>query len=161
MALRGELADPPDLNYLRDAIGAVTFFMDHGGFAVCDPQQFELYDAERWRRDIFESGATNVLKHVKILYSEGEDGTWYHTRGLRKFGRPDVSVRGVPRDHAKAAIDLCNRFIQMQALGGRIPEGQQIRMASLPAGMICHHSGDLEDPDFNNVHVEIRFPHEK
>ena len=158
MVLRGEIPDPPNLNYLRDAIGAVTFFVDHGGIAVCDPQQFELYDAEHWRCDIFESGATNLLKHVKILYSDEPDGRWYHTRGLRKFARPDLSVRGVPRKSSEAVIGLCNRLIRMQALGGQIPEGQEIRMASLPSGLSCHHGGNLDDPDFNNVHVEILWP---
>jgi hypothetical protein len=28
-------------------------------------------------------------------------------------------------------------------------------MKRLPKAMICHHQGDLNDPDFNNVHVEI------
>jgi hypothetical protein len=31
-------------------------------------------------------------------------------------------------------------------------------MDSLPAGLMCHHGGSVEDPDFNNVHVEIRWP---
>jgi hypothetical protein len=156
--LRGEIPNPSDLNYLRDVVGLTTYLLDNGGFAVADPQQFELYDAERWHRDIFDSGKPNVMRHVKILFSEGPEGRWYHTRGLRKFGRPDLSVRNVPADYSKAAIDLCNRFIEMQALGGVIAEGQAIRMQSLPPGLVCHHAGSLDDPDFNNVHVEIQWP---
>jgi len=37
-------------------------------------------------------------------------------------------------------------------------EGQEIRMAALPPGLICHHAGSLDDPDFNNMHVKIRWP---
>ncbi len=157
LVLRGEIPDPIDLNYLRDAIGIVTFALDHGGFAVCDPQRLALYDQERWRQEIFEPEATNLPKHVVILYSEEARERWYHTRGLRKFARPDISVRHVPEEYWRAVIDLCNRFILLQALGGRIPEGQEIRMASLPAGLICHHAGSLDNPDFNNVHVEIQW----
>jgi hypothetical protein len=156
--LQGEIPDPPDLNYLRDVIGLITYAMDHGGFAVGDPQQFKLYDAERWHREIFDPGTPNVSRHVKILFSDDVDGRWYHTRGLRKFGRPDLSVRGVPAEYGQAAIDLCNRFIELQALGGLIPEGQEVRMKSLPPGLRCHHAGSLEDPDFNNVHIEIIWP---
>ncbi len=91
-----------------------------------------------------------------ILVSEDTGGTeWIHTRGLRKSGRPDISVPKVPEVQKDAFIDLCNRFIELQAFGGIIPEGQEIRMRSLPAGLVCHHGGDLEDPDFNNVHVSI------
>jgi hypothetical protein len=164
--VHGEIADQPNLNYLRDVIGLVMFTLDHGGIAVCDPQQFKLYDADQWRRDIFEPGSSNLLRHVVILTSEEEgsanvDRTWYHTRGLRKFARPDLSVHNVPREYTNAVVDLCGRFIELQTLGGRIPEGQEIRMKSLPPGLICHHAGSLEDPDFNNVHVEIRWPGQK
>lgn len=158
LVLHGEIVDQPNLNYLRDTIGMVTFFLDQGGFAVCDPQQFELYDTERWRQNIFTRGESNLLGHVKILVSEEPEGRWYHTRGLRKFARPDLSVRRVPHTHAQSVIDLCNRFIRMQALGARIPEEEEIRISSLPPGLICHHRGSLEDPDFNNVHVEILWP---
>ena len=102
--------------------------------------------------------------HVVILTSqEGQHGsteqlTWFHTRGMRKFGRPDLSVHNVPARYHDAVIDLIGRFIELQALGGVISEGQQITMGSLPSGMICHRQGDLDDPDFNNVHVEITMP---
>jgi len=158
MQLHGEIPDPENLNYLRDSVGVVTCLLDHGGFAVCDPQQLELYDRERWRQEIFDAGATNLFKHVRILYSAEQDGRWYHTRGLRKFARPDISVRVVPLRYSDGVIKMCNRFILMQELGAQIPEGQEIRMASLPSGLVCHHQGSLDDPDFNNVHVEIRWP---
>lgn len=158
MVLQGEIPNPPDLNYLRDVVGMTTCLLDHGGFAVGDPQQFELYDAERWRREIFDPGPPNVFRHVKILYSDEPEGRWYHTRGLRKFGRPDLSVAGVPEESFDAVIEMCNRFIELQALGGWMPEGQEIRMKTLPPGLRCHHGGSLDNPDFNNVHVEIAWP---
>ena len=77
---------------------------------------------------------------------------------MRRFSRPDLSLRNVTDNYKEAAIDLCNRFIELQADGGQIPEGQEVRMNALPSGMVCHYQGDLDDPDFNNVHVEIKFP---
>jgi hypothetical protein len=153
--VRGEVPDPADLNYLRDVVGLTTYLLDHGGFAVVDPQQFQLYDAARWHRDIFDAGTPNVSRHVVILCSDGPEGRWYHTRGLRKFGRPDLSLHGVPPEYYEGAVELFQRFIQYQAFGGVIAEGQEIRMSSLPPGLTCHHAGGLDDPDFNNVHVEI------
>ena len=99
--------------------------------------------------------------HVVILTSEEAGGgslTWFHTRGLRKFGRPDLSVPRVPPQHREAVIDLCHRFIEFQAFGGIIGEGQEVHMKTLPSGMTCHHAGDLDDPDFNNVHLEAVWP---
>jgi len=31
-------------------------------------------------------------------------------------------------------------------------------MQALPPGMKCFNRGDKDDPDFNNVHVEIDWP---
>jgi hypothetical protein len=72
-----------------------------------------------------------------------------------QFGRPDLSVHDVPKQLESAVIELCNRFIEMQAFGAVIPEGQEVRMKSLPGGWTCRHLGDADDPDFNNRHVEI------
>jgi hypothetical protein len=77
---------------------------------------------------------------------------------MRKFGRPDLSSHNVPTRYREAVIDLIERFIEFQALGGVIAEGQEISMKRLPSGMTCRHGGDLDDPDFNNVHVEITPP---
>jgi hypothetical protein len=170
--IQGSIPDPADLNYLRDTVGVILFFLEHGGVAVLDPQQLKLFDADRWRKELFEPQPPQLHRHVAILVSDeaeeavpGEEKVetqpgrlWIHTRGLRKFGRPDLSLRGAPRSHQVAAIDLCNRFIQLQAQGELIPEGQEIRMETLPHGLVCRHGGSISDPDFNNVHVEIRWP---
>ena len=151
-------SDPPTLNYLRDSVGIATFFLDHGGSAVLDTQILKLWKPEEWRERIFDPAAPVPRQHVVVLHSEDEQnpGTeWFHTRGMRKFGRPDLSVRGVNPEMREGVIDLCNRFIEFQAFGGIIDEGQEIRMASLPSGGICRHGGDLDDPDFNNVHVDV------
>jgi len=160
LTIQGQIADPKDLNYLRDIIGLVTCFMDNGGVAVADVQQFKSYDAAEWRHDFFEPERPRIHRHVSILFSQEVSGSgrWFHTRGMRKFGRPDLSLRNVPNQNEKGAIELCNRFIELQALGARIPEGEVVRMASLPDGLVCRHKGSLDDPDFNNVHVEIQFP---
>ncbi|HWB07922.1 MAG TPA: hypothetical protein VG826_01670 [Pirellulales bacterium] len=160
LILRGEQEDGDKLNYLRDCVGLLTFLLDHGGVAVYDPQMFKWWLADEWRQLVFEPAGPVPRQHVVILVSEeSKPGlSWFHTRGLRKFGRPDLSIHNVSAEYRGTVIDLCNRFIELQAFGGIIPEGQEIRMKDLPTVMRCHHGGELEDPDFNNVHVEIRWP---
>ena len=72
-----------------------------------------------------------------------------------KYGRPDVSVRGVPPAAVNDAARLINRFIEMMALGAHVPNGASIRVDGLPNGMTAHHAGHMDDPDFNNVHLAI------
>jgi hypothetical protein len=156
--IQGTVPDPGDLNYLRNVIGFIAWCLDSGGVAVFDPQMFKWWTPAEWRKWLFEPAAAVPTSHIMILTSEDEDGTeWFHTRGMRKFGRPDLSIHGVSADLRAAIIDLFNRFIEFQAFGGLIPDGQEIRMRSLPPGMICTHQGDLEDPDFNNTHIEINW----
>lgn len=165
LILRGDLDDRGDLDYLRDSVGLLTWLLDNGGVCLYDPQMFRWWWPEAWRRHVFEPAGPVPRQHVVILTSieaestsGGEPLTWFHTRGMRKFGRPDLSVHGVPPQYDEAVIDLFERFIEFQALGGAIAEAQKIRMRSLPPGMTCHHQGDLDDPEFNNIHVEITPP---
>jgi hypothetical protein len=157
--VRGEPADPPTLDYFRDAIGIVAWLLDVGGAAVFDPQMLWLWSADEWKEDAFEPDEPNPDRHTAIMVSSEDDGScWYHTRGMRKFGRPDISVRGVIPKHADDVTLLIERFVEFQALGGVIAEGEEVRMKTLPAGGKCRHGGDLEDHHFNNVHVEIEWP---
>lgn len=80
-----------------------------------------------------------------------------HARGLRQYGRPDLSVRGVGPQHIDAVTNMIERFIEMQAYGGVVREGQEVHMRGLPPGGVCHHRGSLDDPDFNNVHIAIEW----
>jgi len=158
--IRGTVPDPADLGYFRDVVGLLTCLLDQGGVAVFDPQMFTWWEPERWRSEVFEPGTPSPARHVAVLASEEAGGTqWVHTGGMRKFGRPDLSIHGVAPEHHVAVLELCSRFVHLQALGGVIPDGQEIRVAPLPPGMICHRRGSLDDPDFNNMHVEITWPH--
>jgi hypothetical protein len=157
LVLRGVVPDPDTLDYFRDAVGLVMALLDAGGIAVFDPQMFKWWSADDWRRNAFDPMGSVPRHHVVILVSDEDDGEgrWYHTRGMRKFGRPDVSVHHVPAALGDHVEDLCNRFIEMQAFGAVIEEGQPIKMKGLPSEWRCRHRGDLEDPDFNNVHIDI------
>lgn len=162
MILRGEVRDPKTLEHLRDAIGLVTASLDAGGIAVFDPHQFKWWTADEWRRELFEPNEPRPSRHVVIVTSEEPQSgrTWFHTRGMIQFGRPDLSVHGVPKQLERAVVERavverCNRFIELQAFGGVVPEGQPVRMKGIPEGWTCRHLGDVEDPDFNNRHLEI------
>lgn len=157
LLLKGEFADPATLNYLRDTIGMIAWFFDHGAIAATDPQRLRLYDPIAWWEELFAPLPPKLANHTVILSSPEPGGTrWLHTRGLRKFGRPDVSIRQVTPEQQPAVIEMINRLILLQAEGGRVPEGQPIRLAGLPPGLTCHHAGSLDDPEFNNTHLEIR-----
>lgn len=158
VAVRGEVTDPNTLDYFRDAIGVLTWLLDHGGRSIYDPQRLWLWSADEWRSDVFEPGEPRPQEHTVILVSEDDANTsWLHTRGMRQYGRPDLSVHGVGASHLDAVTQMIERFINMQAQGGMIPDGQEIQMDALPPGGVCRHAGTPDNPDFNNTHVEIKW----
>jgi hypothetical protein len=122
-----------------------------------------MFTPEQWRGVIFAPDKPQPRLHVNVFHGEdetrgapqgagsNETTVWLHTRGLRAFGRPDVSIRHVPQDAMPAASELCNRLIESQAFGRVIPDGPI-------EGMVAHTTGSLEDPDFDNVHIELAWP---
>ncbi|MCE5233810.1 MAG: hypothetical protein ABFC67_04085 [Mizugakiibacter sp.] len=160
LVLRGTLPDPADLDYLHDCVGLIAALNDLGGIAVVDPQMLSIFDAETWRRRYFADAAFTVREHVLILCSEDAEHAGrlhVHTRGMRKFARPDLSIRNVPAAAAGAAGQLAERFAQFQALGGRIADGHEVALDDTLA-MRARRAGDLDDPAFNNLHVALVWP---
>lgn len=155
--IKGEFKDSSDLNYLRDIVGIITYLLDNGGVSVYDPQGFKFFGKQDWLENIFNPNGSVPRNHVIILHSEENGKRWYHTRGLRKFGRPDLSIHEVTPQYEDAVYDLFNRFIEYEAFGGIIEDNQEIKMNTLPAGMWCENKGDFEDLDFNNRHIEIHW----
>jgi hypothetical protein len=80
---------------------------------------------------------------------------WLHSRGLRKFGRPDLSARELSRDDLETFAGLFESLIVTLAAGAIIPEGQRIRIAGTKVERTVHLKGDLDDVEFNNVRYEL------
>lgn len=157
--LRGGIPDPMTLDYHRDLIGILQWLADRGAAAILDLTAATWWSPEAWRAQVFAPDAPQPRRHVMIHVSDEPGGTlWLHTRGLVKYGRPDISLRGVPEEAKPLAAQIVNRFIELQALGGLVPEGQPIRMDGVPDGMRVAHGGAMDDPDFNNVHFEMIWP---
>ena len=152
---RGDVADDRTLNYLRDVIGLVMCRLETGGAAVCDMNSFGLYAPQDWAQAMFARSEAEPTESVTIMASEEAQGTWFHTRGMLTFGRPDLSLRAIQPPWRQAGLDLINRFIEFQAQGAVVPDGQPVFMRGVPDGLVCRHRGSREDPAFNNVHISI------
>lgn len=158
--LRGAIADASDFDALRDLVGTITALTDLGGVAVVDPQILSMTSAEDWRQRHAED-AFNARDHVLILCDEDARHTGrlhVHTRGLRKFARPDIGIRNVPPELAQIAGDLALRFVDFQARGGVVADGHAVEIEGAPSGMRAHVAGSLDDPEFNNHHIALRWP---
>jgi hypothetical protein len=160
LVVRGHLPDRASLDYLRDTLGVLAALLDIGGRAILDPQILSLFGAEAWRERYLVKDGAPPRNHVLILRSDepGGDRSWVHTRGMRKFGRPDLSFRQVPAHELDRAGVLCEKLVEMLALGTRFAAGQALEVEGLPQALVAQPGGSLDDPEFNNLHVEFRWP---
>ena len=135
LVLNGEVIDPPNLDYFRDAVGLVMALLESGGVAVFDPHMFKWWSAAEWRERAFEPAGPVPRHHVVILVSdEPAGGRWYHTRGMRKFGRPDVSVRNVGPE-LEANVEICATGSSRCRRSARsFPRGKRSRLRGYPRG---------------------------
>jgi len=122
LIIRGSIRDPENLNYFRDIVGLIQWLFDCGIKGIFDPHAFLWWSAEEWD-EVFQTPEASPHSHVMIFTSPENGQEWAHTRGMRKFGRPDLSVRDYPSERMTDVGRLINRFIGMQALGAVIPEG--------------------------------------
>lgn len=159
LLVHGEVHDPERLDYLRDACGLVAFLLDHGATGALDAFRLKLWSRDAFDRAIFSTGRPAELEQTTLLRTEEPGGKhlWLHTRGMRKVGRPDISVRHVPIDLEPRITHLVTTYVQALTLGLVVGEGDPVKLPSL-AHMTCHPGGSLDDPDFHNVHLDVRFP---
>ncbi|MHC1481007.1 hypothetical protein ACYJW8_12185 [Frateuria aurantia] len=160
LILHGRFADQKDTGYLRDTFGVLAALLDVGGTAIVDPQLLSVYSAESWRRRYLIKDGAPIRHHLLILRDNDhdEDRHWVHTRGMRLFGRPDLSIRNVPDSALDRAGLLVERLAQLQALGAHLDEGQSVEVDGLADGLVAHLGGSFEHPQFNNRFVEFHWP---
>jgi len=159
LMLRGELVDSDSLAYLRDTLGVVAALLDAGGVAVVDPQILEIFTKDEWRARYAGAEVAAARGHVLILCHDDANGdAWVKTRGMRKFARPDVSIRRVPPSEVQRAGAVASRLVELGMGGMRFGEGSVIEVDGLPDGLRVTRGGSLDDPEFNNTHLELIWP---
>jgi len=176
LALDVRVPDAPHFDHVRSAIGLVTWFVDLGGVAVVDPQVLRVWRPADWRRDVFEAGAGAIHERVELFWSsEGDPGhtphpvgrgsaepprrgsVWVRSRGLRRFARPDVSLRGVPAERFDETVRFLDGLVRCQIDGAVLPTGDEVQLPGHAAPVRCTRAGDLDDPDFINEHLRIEW----
>ncbi|HUA80907.1 MAG TPA: hypothetical protein VL997_11080 [Dyella sp.] len=163
LVLHGRFKDQGDTGYLRDTFGVLAGLLDIGGVAILDPQILTLFSADEWRRRYLIKDGAPLRHHVLILRDE-EDASgrqWIHTRGMRKFGRPDISLHDVPAGDTDRAGALCQKLIELQALGARFVDGQALEVDGMFGGLTAELGGGYDDPQLNNTYVSFYWPGEE
>ena len=134
-AVRGEFPDPASLAYLRNTVGVVSAIAEAGSVAIFDVPALTWWRPEEWRRRFVDRSEFHIGDHIFTAVSEDPAGTLsMHTRGLRKFGRPELLVRHLPgpRDvdapAVRDAAEVMDGLSSYLARGGVIADGGTMRL---------------------------------
>lgn len=157
VTLHGTIATHDSLDYLKEAVDLMAALVELGAVAVHDAITGSWYDAESWLSMVEQGAIFNPFDHVITERSVEPSGTVrVRSRGLRKFARPDLLVRGVPSDEEERAVKMLDRFINHFALGGLPEPGREIRIDGWDT---VHRAGEVkggpEEPEFRNSYIEF------
>jgi hypothetical protein len=128
--IEGEASDPTDLGHLQAAWALARCLCDLGALAVLDACALRWIAPEEvlsWPPDcnfeldrelsfVFETDETPGLGHIA------------HTRGMAKFGRPDVVLVGLEDDEGDWAAELLHQIAGALAAGAIIAPGDIVEV---------------------------------
>jgi hypothetical protein len=147
-AVRGEFDDPASLNYLRNTVGVVSAIAESGAVAIFDVYALTWWKPDEWRRRFIERNEFHIADHVFTAVSQEEGAAdegptlRMRTRGMRKFGRPELQVRRVPgppdvdTPAVRRAADVVDGLANYMARGGVIGDGETMHLARYDASIV-------------------------
>lgn len=155
VVIRGTIEHDSTLDYLRNTIGFIQAFIEQGAVGILDLLTFSLYAPNQWT-DRFFGKEIDALHHVTILFSDEPDGAWLHTRGMAKFGRPDVGIKRVPKTLVDDYGQIINQMIIYGSQGlffhgkTRLQTGNGKSYVVIPRFV-----DDFENYDYNNAYYDV------
>ena len=157
VTLHGTVLAHDSLDYLKEAIDIMASLVELGAVGVLDVITGSWYDADSWTSMVEQGSIFNPFDHVLTeQVSEADGKVWTRTHGLRKFARPDLSIRGVEAGDVEQVSKMVDRFVNHLALGGIFEHEREIEMDGWEAKYrVLEVQGDPEDPDFHNTYVEF------
>ncbi|MCI8304093.1 MAG: hypothetical protein HFF52_05635 [Lawsonibacter sp.] len=155
LILQGSVQKDDTLDYLRNAVGIVQAALDMGADAVLDLLALRLIPPQGWNGPF--ASPFSPWEHVAFLWSPMEDGSfWLHTRGMLKFGRPDIGLEGVPQSEQGRAMDIFRQMVFYGAQGAVFTENTKLHISRHTACMLHPElTGQMDDPDYNNEHYRM------
>ena len=165
--VRGTFDDPEDLSYLRNTIGTVSAIADAGARAIFDVHALQWWRPSDWRQQFVDAPSQfRVADHVGVIVTDDarhHPGLWTHTRGMRKFGRPELQIRHLPGPYSTSnpsvrdSGDILLGIGSYLAQGAVLRDGQTMHLPGFDAVVTFVETPDDSDTTrhFNNAAMEV------
>lgn len=73
-----------------------------------------------------------------------------------KFGRRGISIPDVELAQKDVMLGVTKKYVKKQIDGEIIHHRQLIKLIGMKSFLKCYNKGSMDDPDFNNLHIEIK-----
>lgn len=168
ITIQGTVSSEIDMEHFYAVITALL--VTDQSIAVLDLVAIQLHDIKSWHTmQLSESPSKNITIIASSITEDMPDEYsderiyWLHTRGLKKYGLPDLSLDGIPEDTVEFYTDVFSFLIDgliFKTLSFstemntdsffEVPMKDQSSLTF--KGVL---SGGDDDFDFNNVHLAL------
>lgn len=164
-------ADVSQLNELHTDISAIM--LSESMISVLDLLTMNFYSGAEWcqlQEHIMVSAdfSKNVMMFCSPLSDSGQE-VWLYTRGMLKFGLPDLSLQSISNDNINLYYDAMTMLIndlanKTQTLTEELQSKSDLQVSFInsetkkPMAVIKFEgvfTGSKDDPDFNNFHLAL------
>jgi hypothetical protein len=149
-SIQVEVDDPADLTHLQLAWAVASHLAGSGSFAVLDAYACTWYPGPAVAS--LPPDRPFVIQREVSLTAETEPtpgfGHAVHTRGMVKFGRPDL-IAGVPAERIEQTGRILNHLARMLADGQTLHPGQKLRIDGQRTLTVAAYQPDAAVPDVN------------
>lgn len=155
VVIQGAAIEDATFDYMRNIVGVMQAFVDNGAVGILDLLTFTLFSPKAYTEKFFEKDI-NAQDHVVILISKTGDKYWLHTRGMSKFGRPDISMENVAESNVPLCKNIINQMIYYGGEGAVFKEQIKINLSSEESYIVnTEFINDFDNDDFNNAYYKI------
>ncbi len=155
MIVSGLVEDPKDLGYLQRAFLILKLLTGAGAIAACDVEALAWWTREQLE-ELPDDWEFDVADHIRVVAESAGDepgaGLLFHTLGMGKFGRPDVAIGGLEREHTAAASEMLENLATALAEGDAFETDDVVEPDGFPPLRCDELEDDSEsaDPIFRN-----------
>lgn len=145
------VAEPPNLAYLQGCWGFMMWLCEGGVSVILDEHAIRWYASEQvLELDIHRP--FDVEREISVVVETDDTpgfGHVIHTRGLAKFGRPDLLLKGAAPGDAHAGGVLLNGLARRAALGAAFRENHTVGPNGLTPRALARYEPGVIHPEVN------------
>lgn len=136
--------------------------------SIFDLRTFTLEKSDSWAKKRYAREELTAESEITIdAIKEGDNELWLLTKGMIKFGQPELCMHHVKEKDYKKALANLNNLASVAILSkdsaaifskdNQFKHNTTIRTEEYPKGLHVSHKGSYEDEDYwGNVHVELK-----